>query len=1371
MANCSEQLVSGRTYSVSDGAITVSSTLAGSLDHSEARSRLNQWIQVDLGEVMLVTGVVTQGRADEPQWVKTTMETLTGNSNSDTHVTNGMDPPLNARYVRIKPQSWEEHISLRFDIIGCPLPESYNPLAQCNWPVDPPPAVYSEYSALLSLENGTQIQNNTGVAVNEPLIARFSLRGIGPLHLKINVTAIDQYPSVQGENNSTPVPSLNLASLFPSNVGITQQIQLKDMVYYLNQTTDYSSGNGEYSPENSNRCTSDCIDSKEFCLMNHNDEFTHNFEITTPGYYSIWAHVSTKTSSIQRNIGKLYIEHPISTFNVVTDSPIIKPTLEMTYEFSPPLPSNINYTIKDGTFSETSSLTQMKGILTHAFSLPGEFDIKLTICNHVNQQSKSISVEVHERLESFDLQVLRESSSHNCGLSIQPSVKQSLFGSILETYPTGCVLTFKAYDSTQGASKYKYTILKLVNFADTVSGDKSAELVTQIETQSSIRHAFTSPGLFFIHCIVYTGDYTFKSGYVVVDIYPTLDISLTQVYYGETYEIDEIDYLKLGESIDMECKLDYDASKFTNDVVYTFYILETSSPLSYIDIVKRKEDGESDNDIGIVQYNLNLNSATQMQTLTLDKTGNYTSACKTVDPNTEATLINSKSFQAKKPTEGLYLISSSPVEYGSDVEFILFAQEVGMKSSFTVQYSDPSSNGNSPEAIPTLSQNQNISSQISAMVDLPFDPSTSYSSVFRHNYTLPGSYIVNVTIQEDIGVQFIGTQAVVMTVICHLPDVSIQGGGETRQDAVQYVTSQSIQLISNLKTDCSIASRATFHWKAFRIRALHHKEVTLPETVDTSLTTIVLPQFALPYGVYLLEFKVQLVTNPGLDLSVYSVGQTWLEIVPAPLQAKIVGGSARVVGYNKDITLDASRSFDPDLAPTTYKRLLDYTWFCRRELETFPTNWTMYNMTSGGCFNNGFVLPYTSSILHLDSSNFTPDQPYIFEVEVSQNDRSPSRATQSITVISGDPPQLEITCHINCVAFINPKERLALRVACTTCEEADILKYSWEIMQNGEKIEDFDWTVDTLTGRDKSSLVFVAGLFGITGEETYTLKVTALGSSGSPGYSQYTFTTNQPPVAGSCSVQPSSGYVLQTKFNLTCSGFSDANTPLTYGLFALRDKGYKNQTEELLMHGTNPTVSGIYLPMGHPSRGYILDMSVRVEDAYGAATEVFLDATVQKASVSLANLTTGENSVLDLLMKTGDDQGVTRLISSVGTLLNEESKSGMEDDLNPEERKELKQQRSKLRSAMVENLSQVKVQSLASLQQSSTAISAITKESSELTKDTQKKAALAVKDMAAFLRTSATSGISSKEGIDGAARTVISPRQHYLPWMTSNLQF
>ncbi|XP_011663055.2 uncharacterized protein LOC589087 [Strongylocentrotus purpuratus] len=145
---------------IEDGRVDTTSLSASSCwdgDHCVARSRLNQpqegalrgawsaltndvnqWIQVDLRAAFEVTGVITQGRNSHDQWVMSYQisysidgkdwtlvkncadgaKIFPGNSDRDSRVENGISPPVTARFIRLHPVTWGNHISLRWELIG-----------------------------------------------------------------------------------------------------------------------------------------------------------------------------------------------------------------------------------------------------------------------------------------------------------------------------------------------------------------------------------------------------------------------------------------------------------------------------------------------------------------------------------------------------------------------------------------------------------------------------------------------------------------------------------------------------------------------------------------------------------------------------------------------------------------------------------------------------------------------------------------------------------------------------------------------------------------------------------------------------------------------------------------------------------------------------------------------------------------------------------------------------------------------------------------------------------------------------------------------------------------------------------------------------
>ncbi|CAH1270789.1 PXDN [Branchiostoma lanceolatum] len=98
--------------------------------------RIGEWLQVDLGGIQRVTGTIIQGSganwgawvrsyklqysADGTSWTTYGSEKVfPGNTNAGGRVTNLLDHPVDARYVRFVVQSWKYYIALRVEILGC----------------------------------------------------------------------------------------------------------------------------------------------------------------------------------------------------------------------------------------------------------------------------------------------------------------------------------------------------------------------------------------------------------------------------------------------------------------------------------------------------------------------------------------------------------------------------------------------------------------------------------------------------------------------------------------------------------------------------------------------------------------------------------------------------------------------------------------------------------------------------------------------------------------------------------------------------------------------------------------------------------------------------------------------------------------------------------------------------------------------------------------------------------------------------------------------------------------------------------------------------------------------------------------------------
>ncbi|KAK3730961.1 hypothetical protein QZH41_007182 [Actinostola sp. cb2023] len=149
---CNIEPLGMQSKAIPDARITASSMWDG--NHAPAQGRLNykpprgkagswssrhnrvgQWIQVDLNRVTKVAGIATQGRSNANQWVKQYKlqyssdgktfnnyeggKVFTANKDRNSVVKHNLYHPIIARYIRVLPQAWQGHMSLRMELYGC----------------------------------------------------------------------------------------------------------------------------------------------------------------------------------------------------------------------------------------------------------------------------------------------------------------------------------------------------------------------------------------------------------------------------------------------------------------------------------------------------------------------------------------------------------------------------------------------------------------------------------------------------------------------------------------------------------------------------------------------------------------------------------------------------------------------------------------------------------------------------------------------------------------------------------------------------------------------------------------------------------------------------------------------------------------------------------------------------------------------------------------------------------------------------------------------------------------------------------------------------------------------------------------------------
>ena len=110
-----------------------------------------------------------------------------------------------------------------------------------------------------------------------------------------------------------------------------------------------------------------------------------------------------------------------------------------------------------------------------------------------------------------------------------------------------------------------------------------------------------------------------------------------------------------------------------------------------------------------------------------------------------------------------------------------------------------------------------------------------------------------------------------------------------------------------------------------------------------------------------------------------------------------------------------------------------------------------------------------------------------------------------------------------------------------------VLEYRYELSPvDRVDLDMLEWSAD------KSVLFINQG--AIQFQTTYFLKVTILNTATEDQVgteSEYSFTTDAEPIAGQIQVTPNSGNMFDTQFEITLSGYSSSNTPLSYQLYGV----------------------------------------------------------------------------------------------------------------------------------------------------------------------------------------------------------------------------
>ncbi|XP_028411621.1 lactadherin-like [Dendronephthya gigantea] len=123
-------------YRVANGRLNFKQPSGKFESWSALSNDLNEWLQDNFQRVTLITKIGTQGRNDANQFVKSYTISFSregkcfsnytqgdaikpGNNDHNTTVHQTVIPHISARFIRLHPTAWENHISMRVEFYGC----------------------------------------------------------------------------------------------------------------------------------------------------------------------------------------------------------------------------------------------------------------------------------------------------------------------------------------------------------------------------------------------------------------------------------------------------------------------------------------------------------------------------------------------------------------------------------------------------------------------------------------------------------------------------------------------------------------------------------------------------------------------------------------------------------------------------------------------------------------------------------------------------------------------------------------------------------------------------------------------------------------------------------------------------------------------------------------------------------------------------------------------------------------------------------------------------------------------------------------------------------------------------------------------------
>ena len=250
-------------------------------------------------------------------------------------------------------------------------------------------------------------------------------------------------------------------------------------------------------------------------------------------------------------------------------------------------------------------------------------------------------------------------------------------------------------------------------------------------------------------------------------------------------------------------------------------------------------------------------------------------------------------------------------------------------------------------------------------------------------------------------------------------------------------------------------------------------------------------------------------------------------VTPQQVVAAIAGGSSRQVGSDAGFTL-GSASQDPDEDSATP---FAYQWACAPASAGANCSYVDGTMTSAAKALSTLAVP--AGTLPVGTYAFT-----LFAAKAARNDT----ASCTVEVVAGAPPVVDIA---DPVIGTKPSASQGFMSVTANVSSALLISNTEWTMPGSDVAMPFQAS-GVAVASVANKLTCVVLLSSLTPKVTYTLQLSASDTAGAAAAATMTFTMNDAPSSGVISVEPTTGFALDTDFVLRALYWVDEDLPLSY---------------------------------------------------------------------------------------------------------------------------------------------------------------------------------------------------------------------------------